>query len=125
MKIQKMNKKLKFSPALNRDGTKAPRIIDVVLVKFGTRSQVLFIASMSRQAFKETKRTGKVVLYSRSRKCLWYKGATSGDWLKVVGYKVNCNSDSLLISVIPVKGVCHVKRPCGKSWHTCFFTELI
>jgi len=40
MKIQKMNKKLKFSPALNRDGTKAPRLIDVVLVKFGTRSQV-------------------------------------------------------------------------------------
>jgi phosphoribosyl-AMP cyclohydrolase len=116
--------KLKFNKAINRDGTQAPDLIDVVLQNKKNK-KVLFCASMNKKALSETKKTGRVVLYSKSRKCLWCKGSTSGDWLKVGKIYVNCENNCLLIKTIPQgKGVCHVKDKKGKAKVTCFFRKI-
>jgi phosphoribosyl-AMP cyclohydrolase len=102
-------KKINFGRAIHRDGTEAPKLIDVILQNH-LNSQVLYGASMNQQNFEETLKTGFVVLYSKSRKTRWLKGETSGDKLKVVKIFLNCNNDQLLIQVIPIGvGVCHEK----------------
>ena len=86
---------LQFSKSFHRDGSEAPDLLDVVLQDCND-SQVLFVASMSQESFRETLKTGIVVLYSQSRKCLWPKGKTSGDELIVREIFVNCEQNCLL-----------------------------
>lgn len=116
---------LKFEISYHRDGTMAPNLIGVVLQNFGT-NQVLFGASMSRKSLKMTLRSMEVVLYSRSRKCLWHKGAASGDILLVKEIWVNCENNSLLIKVMPkTGGVCHEKDGKGKARESCYLRKIL
>jgi len=69
---------------------------------------------MNEEAYNKTKETGYVTFFSRSRQKLWTKGETSGNFLKVVDIKIDCDNDTLLIMVIPIGPVCHT----GNS--TCF-----
>jgi len=113
---------LKFEISYHRDGTRAPNLINVVLQNFET-GQVLFLASMSRRSLRLTLESKEVVLYSRSRKCLWHKGATSGDILLVKEIWVNCENNSLLVKVTPkTGGVCHEK---GKARESCYFRKMV
>lgn len=117
--------KIKFSPALYRDGSVAPELIGVILQNYLTK-EVLYGASMTREALEETIENGLVVLYSKTEKCRWLKGETSGDKLKVVKIFLNCNCDQLLIQVIPLgQGVCHEKDSSGKTKPTCFSKLLL
>lgn len=116
---------LKFEISYHRDGTKAPNLINVVLQNFET-GQVLFSASMSKKSLSQTLELMKVVLYSRSRKYLWHKGATSGDILLVKEIWVNCENNSLLFKVIPkIRGVCHEKDDKGKARESCYFRKML
>ena len=76
---------------------------------------VLMVASMNREAYEETIRTGKVVYYSRSRKELWYKGKGSGHEQEVVEIRTNCNEDSLQISVQQHGAACH------DGYYSCYY----
>ncbi len=69
--------------------------------------KVLMLGFMNEEAFKKTQETGKVTFYSRTRKTLWTKGETSGNYLNVVDIKNDCDNDTLLISVVPDGPVCH------------------
>ncbi len=69
--------------------------------------KVLMLGYMNNQALKITQETGKVCFYSRSRKTLWTKGETSGNFLYVNDIKVDCDKDTLLIKVSPAGPVCH------------------
>ena len=80
--------------------------------------QVLMLAYMDQEALRRTLETGEVWFYSRSRKELWHKGATSGSILKLVSITQDCDGDALLLKVRPQGPVCHT----GES--TCFFTPL-
>lgn len=111
---------IKFSPSLHRDGSTAPSLLDVILQNNGS-GKVLFGASMSMDTLNETLETGFIVLYSRSRKCRWLKGETSGNKLKVISIFLNCDCDQLLIMVEPQgKGVCHETDENGVYKPTCF-----
>ena len=80
--------------------------------------QVLMLAYMDQEALRRTLETGEVWFYSRSRKELWHKGATSGSILKLVSITQDCDGDALLLKVRPQGPVCHTGA------QSCFFTPL-
>lgn len=69
--------------------------------------KVLMLGYMNEEAYQKTIETKKVTFYSRTRKCLWTKGETSGNYLNLVDIKVDCDNDTLLIKVNPTGPVCH------------------
>lgn len=68
---------------------------------------VLMLGFMNQEAYDKTINTGKVTFYSRTRKTLWTKGETSGNFLNFVDAKVDCDNDTLLIKVHPIGPTCH------------------
>lgn len=86
-----------------------PTIVQDVLTQ-----KVLMLGFMSRESLDLTKISGKVTFYSRSRKRLWVKGETSGNFMFVEKLLVDCDSDTVLIKARPSGPVCHT----GKD--TCF-----
>lgn len=77
-------------------------------------NKVLMLGYMNEPAFRQTKKEGIVTFYSRSKKRLWTKGETSGNYLTVKNIIPDCDSDTLLIKVKPAGPVCH------KGTDTCF-----
>lgn len=76
--------------------------------------QVRMVAWMNEEAVQKTLDTGDAHFWSRSRQMLWRKGETSGNTLSVVGLRPDCDSDTLLLSVIPAGPTCHTGE------ETCF-----
>lgn len=70
--------------------------------------KVLMLGFMNEEAYDKTVATKRVTFYSRSRKCLWTKGETSGNYLNVVDIQNDCDNDTLLIKVVPEGPVCHL-----------------
>lgn len=81
-------------------------LVPVILQDIST-GEVLMLAWANRQALEETARRGEMVFYSRSRKEIWHKGATSGNTMKVVDILKDCDNDSLLALVKPSGPACH------------------
>jgi phosphoribosyl-ATP pyrophosphohydrolase/phosphoribosyl-AMP cyclohydrolase len=79
--------------------------------------QVLMIGFMNKDALGKTLAERRVTFFSRSKNRLWQKGETSGNFLKVVEIKVDCDSDSLLVLAKPEGPTCHTgTESCfGKS----------
>ncbi len=69
--------------------------------------KVLMLGYMNAVSYKQTKESGKVTFYSRSRKEIWTKGETSGNYLEMVSMTVDCDGDTLLVRAIPAGPVCH------------------
>ena len=70
-------------------------------------NKVLMLGFMNREAYEKTVQTGLVTFWSRTRNCLWTKGETSGNVLRVVKILNDCDNDTLLIKVNPAGPVCH------------------
>lgn len=68
---------------------------------------VLMLGYMNEEALRKTEETGLVTFYSRSRQCLWTKGETSGNHLRMVSIKSDCDNDTLLIQANPDGPTCH------------------
>jgi phosphoribosyl-ATP pyrophosphohydrolase/phosphoribosyl-AMP cyclohydrolase len=68
---------------------------------------VLMVGFMNKESLAITIATGKVTFYSRSRKKIWTKGETSGNFLNVIEIKSDCDDDTLLIKAIPDGNTCH------------------
>lgn len=88
-------------------------LVTAVAQDSATRA-VLMVAHMNEEALTATEATGYVHFWSRSRSELWKKGATSGNTLKLVTIRADCDSDALLIEVEPAGPACHT----GED--TCF-----
>lgn len=69
--------------------------------------KVLMLGFMNAEAYQKTVETGLVTFFSRTRKELWTKGETSGNFMKVVSIANDCDNDTLLVKVNPVGPVCH------------------
>ena len=76
------------------------------------------VAYMNQEAYEMTISTGKMTYYSRSRKELWLKGATSGHYQYVKSLTADCDMDTILAKVSQVGAACHTG---AKS---CFFNEI-
>lgn len=88
------------------------------IVQDASTHEVLMMAYMNIDALQQTLDTGETVFWSRSRGKLWHKGETSGNVQRVVGLRVDCDADTLLILVEPAGPACHT----GKR--SCFFRTL-
>lgn len=74
---------------------------------------VLMLAYMDREALERTLADGTTVFFSRSRRALWPKGATSGHVQRVVAVAVDCDADALLVTVEQTGVACHTgERSC-------------
>lgn len=78
-----------------------------VVVQDAVTLKVLMLGYMNREAFDSTLATGKVTFFSRTRKQLWTKGETSGNYLEVKEMYADCDADTLLIKAIPAGPTCH------------------
>ena len=77
------------------------------IIQDATTKNVLMMGYMNEAAFLKTNELKKVTFYSRSKNRLWTKGEESGNYLELVNIKNDCDSDTLLISVIPHGPTCH------------------
>lgn len=69
--------------------------------------QVLMLGYMNAEALEKTQETGLVTFYSRSRRALWIKGETSGNYLRLVSITPDCDADTLLVRARPDGPTCH------------------
>ncbi len=81
--------------------------------------KVLMLAYMNAESLEITIKEGKTCFWSRSRKCLWRKGETSGNTQQVVSIRTDCDKDTLLIDVVKNGPACHTGS------ETCFFEDVV
>ena len=84
----------------------ADGLVPVVIVDDRTDA-VLTLAYADREALERTLASHSTWLYSRSRRELWNKGATSGNTQRVVAIAVDCDADALVYRVVPAGPACH------------------
>ncbi len=69
--------------------------------------EVLMMGYSNKEALEKTFVLGKLTFFSRTRNTLWTKGETSGHFLELVKMRADCDSVTILATVIPHGGVCH------------------
>lgn len=84
------------------------------VVQDSATGRVLMLGFINSEALEKTNETGKATFYSRTKKRLWTKGETSGNFLEVVSITPDCDMDTILIKAIPSGAVCHTGA------ETCF-----
>lgn len=80
---------------------------------------VLMLAYMNEESLQKTLETKETWFYSRSRQELWNKGATSGNRQYVKKIDVDCDKDTLLLTVSAAGPACHTGE------RSCFFTNAL
>ncbi len=91
----------------------------VPVIAQSTSGEVLMMGYSNKDALYKTFESGKLTFFSRTRNTLWTKGETSGNFLKVVRLRADCDRDTILATVIPSGPTCHTG-----SWN-CFGSEAI
>lgn len=81
--------------------------------------KVLMLGYMNEQSWKQTLEDKRVTFYSRTKERLWTKGETSGNFIHLESYEIDCDGDTLLIQVNPSGPVCH------KGSDTCWGQDNI
>lgn len=84
------------------------------IVQDAETGKVLMLGFMNREAFEITHKTLRATFFSRSRRKLWTKGETSGNFLEVREILIDCDADTILIKANPAGAVCHTGA------ETCF-----
>ena len=88
------------------------------IVQDAETKEVLMLAYMNAESLQLTFETKETWFWSRSRRELWHKGATSGNVQRVIGIKVDCDADTLLVLVGPAGPACHTGE------RTCFYRNI-
>ena len=92
-------------------------LIPAVVQNIETK-EVLMVAYMNADTLKQTLETGRATFWSRSRKEVWVKGATSGNYMYVKEVRVDCDADCLVLLVNPAGPACHTGN------RSCFFRRV-
>lgn len=99
------------------DFTKAGGLL-AAIAQDHVSGEVLMLAWMNEESWQKTLETGEVHYYSRSRKELWHKGATSGHVQKVRSIRIDCDNDALVLKIEQIGGVA-----CHEGYRSCFYRE--
>lgn len=111
--IEQVEEGNELAPKFDEQG-----LIPCVTTAAGT-GEVLMLGYMNAEALERTIATGEAHYYSRSRKVLWHKGATSGLVQKVREMRIDDDQDAIWISVeIPGDASCHV------GYRSCFYRAV-
>lgn len=102
-------------PALNPRYDAAGLVTVVVTDRAGA---LLMVAHMNAEALALTQASGEATFWSRSRSRLWRKGETSGNVLRVVEMRIDCDQDALWIIADPAGPACHT----GAT--SCFYRRV-
>ncbi len=94
---------------LKPDFTKCQGLLPAIIQNVED-GEVLMLGYMNAEAFEETRRSGRVVFYSRSKKRLWMKGESSDHFLTVSLIRLDCDADTILILAKPNGETCHLER---------------
>jgi phosphoribosyl-ATP pyrophosphohydrolase/phosphoribosyl-AMP cyclohydrolase len=81
--------------------------LTTAVVQDALSGRVLMVGWMDDEALAKTRATGEVHFWSRSRQKLWRKGETSGNVLRLVELKEDCDRDTLLVRALPAGPTCH------------------
>ncbi|HJG05653.1 phosphoribosyl-AMP cyclohydrolase [Ligilactobacillus agilis] len=80
---------------------------------------VLMVAWMNEESYRQTLATKETWFWSRSRQELWHKGATSGNTQRVKKIMLDCDQDTIVLYVNPTGPACHTGHT------TCFFEQIL
>lgn len=85
----------------------ADGLIPAVVTDYYTK-EVLTLAYMNEESLKISMEEGRTCFFSRSRKQLWRKGETSGNYQNIVSITADCDGDALVVEVIKEGPACHL-----------------
>jgi len=102
---------LRFDPNYDAAGL----VTAIVTTRDGA---LLMVAHMNAEAIAATQVSGEATFWSRSRGRLWRKGETSGNVMRVVEMRVDCDQDALWLIVDPAGPACHTGAD------SCFFRRV-
>jgi len=86
--------------------------------------EVILVAYVNAEALAAALNRRRAVFWSTSRNEIWEKGATSGAAFELVEVRVNCEQNSLLYMVRPLReGICHTHNQTGAA-RNCFYRRL-
>jgi phosphoribosyl-ATP pyrophosphohydrolase/phosphoribosyl-AMP cyclohydrolase len=88
------------------------------IVQHARSGEVLMLGYMNEEALRLTQESDMVTFWSRSRGELWRKGETSGNVLRLVEIRQDCDGDALLVLAEPAGPTCHTGKP------SCFHRTL-
>ena len=75
---------------------------------------ILMLGYMNKESFRKTLESYKVTFFSRSRKKLWTKGETSGNYLNYYSHEFDCDEDTILVQATNEGPTCHLEK------YSCF-----
>jgi phosphoribosyl-AMP cyclohydrolase len=90
-----------------------------VIIQDDNTLEVLMLGFANEEAVRLTLETKTAWFWSRSRKKLWNKGETSGNFLHVKSVTADCDNDTLLCRCVPEGPVCHTGS------RSCFFNSIM
>jgi len=103
-----------LAPKFDADG-----LLPVVTTAADT-GDVLMLGYMNSQALELTIETGEAHYWSRSRQCLWHKGATSGLVQKIIDMRIDDDQDAIWLKV----EVAGSGASCHVGYHSCFYRSI-
>jgi phosphoribosyl-AMP cyclohydrolase len=110
--VEQVEEGRELAPKFDKDG-----FIPVVTTDYHS-GELLMHAYMNDEALAKTIEIGEAVYYSRSRKVVWHKGATSGLVQKVKELKIDDDQDCVWLRVEVTGGAsCHV------GYRSCFYRK--
>ena len=113
LSVEQVEEGAELAPKFDRDGLIAVVTTDV------ESGEVLMHAYMNAEALRKTITHGEAFYWSRSRNCLWHKGATSGLVQKVVEMRIDDDQDAVWLRVkVEGDASCHV------GYRSCFYRSI-
>ncbi|WP_269539208.1 phosphoribosyl-AMP cyclohydrolase [Cerasicoccus fimbriatus] len=126
-----MSRELEEGTELKLDFTKLKKVAncgeDVLpaVAQDAHSGELLIVGYANQKALDTALAEGLATFWSTSRNELWIKGKTSGDTLKLVEVRVNCEQNSILYLVEPQgTGSCHTKGGDGKARSGCYYRKI-
>ena len=88
------------------------------VVSDAATGELLMVAHMNAEAIERTMATGEAHFWSRSRGRLWRKGESSGNVLRVVELRIDCDQDAIWLRCEPAGPACHTGA------RSCFYRRI-
>ncbi len=114
LSVEQVEEGFDLAPKFDADG-----LLPVVTTSAQT-GDVLMLGYMNSEALERTIETGEAHYWSRSRQCLWHKGATSGLVQKIVDIRVDDDQDAIWLKV----DVAGSGASCHVGYNSCFYRSI-